>query len=79
MPMDIGTLEKLLKSGLPDAEIHIEDLRGDGDHYSAHIVSPAFRGKSRIEQHRMVHDALQGKLTTELHALAIQTSAPPEE
>lgn len=76
MPMDIETLEHLLTTGIPDAEIEIEDLRGDNDHYSVHITSPAFAGKSRLEQHRMVHDAMQGKIGTELHALAIKTSVP---
>lgn len=79
MPMDIETLRGLLEAGIPDAEIEIEDLRGDNDHYSAHIISPAFKGKTRIEQHRMVMDAMQGTLTTELHALAIKTSVPEDK
>ena len=79
MPMDIETLKSLIETGIPDAEINIQDLRGDGDHYSAHIISPAFEGKTRVQQHQMVHDALQGKMGTELHALAIQTSTPPKE
>lgn len=76
MAMDIETLRALIKKGIPDAEVRIEDLRGDGDHYAAHIVSAAFEGKSRIEQHKMVHAALDGKMGAELHALAIQTSTP---
>ena len=65
---------ELIKSGIPDAEVTISDLRGDGDHYAAHVVSPSFEGKSRIQQHQMVYQALQGKMGNELHALAIQTS-----
>jgi stress-induced morphogen len=78
MPMDAKTLEDLIRKGIPDALIRIEDLRGDGDHYAAHIVSPSFTGKSRIQQHQMVYKALEGKMGTELHALAIQTSVPNE-
>ncbi len=76
MAIDIETLKTLLETGIPDAEVHIEDLRGDGDHYSAHIISPAFEGKNRVQQHQMVYEALQGKMVAELHALAIQTSTP---
>lgn len=78
MPMDIDTLKNLILSGIPDSTVEIEDLRGDGDHYAAHIVSPAFEGKSRVQQHKMVHEALKGKMGTELHALAIQTSVPQD-
>ena len=76
MAMDEETLKNMILDGIPDSEVHIDDLRGDGDHYAAHVISPAFEGKSRIEQHRMVQSALKGKLGTELHALAIQTSTP---
>ena len=72
--MDIKEIEQLIKEGLPDAEIRIEDLRGDGDHYSAHVASKAFEGLSRVKQHQMVYNALQGKMGNELHALALQTS-----
>jgi len=74
--IDVATLERLIKEGLPGSEVTIEDLRGDGDHYAAHVVSPAFKGKTRVQQHQMVYQALQGRMGNELHALALQTSAP---
>ena len=61
---------------LPDAKVTIKDLPGDGDHYAAEVVSEAFRGKSRVQQHQMVYAALKGRMGGELHALALQTSAP---
>ena len=76
MAMDAGEIERLIKDGLPGAEVTIEDLRGDGDHYACHVVCEAFRGKNRIQQHQMVYGALQGRMGTELHALALQTAAP---
>ena len=76
MAMAAAEIESLIKQGLPDADVTIEDLRGDGDHYLAVIVSEAFRGKSRVQQHQMVYQALQGRMGNELHALALQTSAP---
>lgn len=79
MPMDAKTLENLILEGVPDSTVRIEDLRGDGDHYAAYVVSPAFEGKTRVQQHKMVYDALKGKMTTELHALALQTSTPDSE
>jgi stress-induced morphogen len=78
MAMDAGTIERLIKEGLPDAQVTIEDLRGDGDHYAAHVVSPAFKGKTRVQQHQMVYQALRGRMGGELHALALQTSAPED-
>ena len=66
----------LVKTAMPDAEIRIEDLAGDGDHYRAVVVSEAFRGKTRVQQHQMVYAALKGRMGGELHALALQTSAP---
>jgi len=78
MPMNPGDIEGMIKTALPDAEVRIEDLRGDGDHYAAYIVSESFRGKSRVQQHQMVYEALQGRMGNELHALALQTSTPPE-
>jgi stress-induced morphogen len=78
MAMDAATIERLIKEGLPDARVSIEDLRGDGDHYAATVVSRSFRGKSRVQQHQMVYEALRGRMGSELHALALQTSAPPE-
>ena len=74
MAMDSGQIERLIKEAIPDAEVRIEDLRGDGDHYAAYVVSAAFKDKTRIEQHQMVYQALRGKMGSELHALALQTS-----
>ncbi|HEV8027484.1 MAG TPA: BolA family transcriptional regulator [Stellaceae bacterium] len=78
MAMDAATIERLIRQSLPDAQVTIEDLRGDGDHYAAHIVSTAFKGKTRVQQHQMVYQALGGRMGGELHALAIQTSAPED-
>ena len=78
MPMDAGDIEKMIKEALPDAEVTIRDLAGDGDHYAAEVVSESFRGKSRVQQHQMVYEALKGNMGGVLHALALQTSAPPE-
>ena len=66
----------MIKAALPDAAITIRDLAGDGDHYAAEIVSESFRGKTRVQQHQMVYQALQGNMGGALHALALQTSAP---
>jgi stress-induced morphogen len=76
MAMRAQDIELLLRKRFPDAKITINDLAGDGDHYAAVIVSEAFRGKSRVEQHRIVYEALQGSMDGALHALALQTSAP---
>lgn len=76
MPMDATEIERLIKDKLPDADITIRDLAGDGDHYAATIVSEAFRGKTRVQQHQLVYEALQGNMGGALHALALQTSAP---
>ncbi|MDD9990425.1 MAG: BolA family transcriptional regulator [Rhodospirillales bacterium] len=76
MPMDVQEIEQLIREALPDAQIHIDDLRGDGDHYAARVVSAAFAGKSRVEQHQMVYRALRGRMGDQLHALALQTSVP---
>ncbi len=76
MPMDARAIESLIRAAIPDAQVTMEDLRGDGDHYAAHVVSAAFQGKSRVQQHQMVYAALQGRMGGELHALALQTSAP---
>jgi stress-induced morphogen len=76
LAIDAGTIERLIKEGLPGAQVTIEDLRGDGDHYAAHVIAPAFKGKTRVQQHQMVYQALQGRMGNELHALALQTSAP---
>lgn len=76
MPMNPGEIERLIKQALPDADVRLEDLVGDGDHWSATVVSSAFAGKTRVQQHQMVYQALQGRMGGELHALALQTSAP---
>lgn len=74
MAMQAEEIQTLIETGIPDAKVTIEDLRGDGDHYAAYITSPSFEGKSRIQQHQMVYAALQGKMDNELHALMIHTS-----
>jgi stress-induced morphogen len=76
MAMEASEISRLIKEALPDAEVTIEDLRGDGDHYAARVISTAFAGKSRVQQHQIVYAALKGKMGDELHALALQTSAP---
>lgn len=76
MAMSPAEIEALIKAAIPDAQVTIEDLAGDGDHYAATVVSEAFRGKSRVQQHQMVYAALQGRMGGALHALALQTSAP---
>ncbi len=76
MAMDAQTIADLIVAGIPGADVRIEDLRGDGEHYAAHIVSASFAGLSRVQQHQMVYKALQGKVGGELHALAIHTSVP---
>jgi stress-induced morphogen len=76
MAMDASEIERMIKDAFPDAQIEIQDLRGDGDHYAATVVSSAFKGKSRVQQHQMVYAALKGKMGGQLHALALQTSAP---
>jgi stress-induced morphogen len=76
--MDAGDIERMIKEAIPDAQITINDLAGDGDHYAAEVVSESFRGLSRVKQHQMVYNALKGNMGGVLHALALQTSAPPE-
>ena len=78
MPMSIADLEANLREAFPDAQIGIDDLAGDGDHYRARIVSTAFRGLPRVRQHQLVYGALKGQMGGELHALALETSAPVE-
>ncbi len=73
MAMDLKEIEKFIKEALPDASVDIQDLAGDGNHYSATIVSSQFSGKSKIEQHKMVYSSLKGGMGNELHALAIKT------
>lgn len=74
MAMDPQSIERMIKEALPDASVRIDDLRGDGDHYAAHVTSAAFKGLSRIQQHQLVYRALQGRMGNELHALALQTA-----
>ena len=76
MAMDAAEIERLIKDGIPGASVTIEDLRGDGDHYAAHVTAAAFAGKTRIQQHQMVYQALRGKMGDQLHALALQTALP---
>jgi stress-induced morphogen len=76
MAMSADEIERLIRESLPDAKITIKDLAGDGDHYAAQVVSEAFRGKTRVQQHQMVYDALKGSMSNALHALALQTSLP---
>ena len=76
MAMAAADIERLIKERFPDALVSIDDLAGDGDHYAATVVSWAFRGKSRVEQHKMVYDALKGQMGGALHALALKTKAP---
>ena len=73
MAIEKKLIEKMIKNSIPDANIIIEDLRGDGDHYSATVTSKSFKGKSKIEQHKMVYDSLKGKMGNELHALMLKT------
>jgi stress-induced morphogen len=79
MAMLAADIETLIRSALPDAQVVVEDLAGDGDHYAAQIISESFRGRSRVQQHKMVFDALGGRMGGELHALALKTSVPGEE
>jgi stress-induced morphogen len=76
MAMEVGEIERLIKQGIPDARVSIRDLAGDGNHYAAEIIAESFRGKTRLQQHQMVHRALAGHLGGVLHALALQTAAP---
>ena len=76
MPMAANDIERLIKARIPDADVTIRDLAGDGDHYAAEVVAESFRGKSRIQQHQMVYEALKGNMGGALHALALQTSIP---
>jgi len=76
MAMSAGDIERLIKEAIPDAKVTIRDLAGDGDHYAAEVVSESFRGKTRVQQHQMVYEALKGNMGGVLHALALQTSVP---
>ena len=76
--MDANDIERLIKARLPDAKVEISDLAGDGDHFAAHVVSASFKGKTRVAQHKMVYDALEGRMGGVLHALALTTAAPKD-
>ena len=76
MPMDAREIARLIKEGIPDAQVEIKDLAGDGDHYAATVTSAAFKGKSRVQQHQLVYEALKGQMGGVLHALALQTGTP---
>jgi len=78
MTMNLKEIETLIKEALPDASVQIQDLAGDGNHYSATVISSQFSGKSKIEQHKMVYNSLKGKMGNELHALAIKTKEQNE-
>jgi stress-induced morphogen len=76
MAMDAVEIERLIKEGIPDAEVSIKDLAGDGNHYAATVIAPSFTGKSRVQQHKLVYDSLKGQMGGVLHALALQTGTP---
>lgn len=76
MAMEASEIERMIKAAFPDAVVEIKDLAGDGDHYAATVVSSAFKGKSRVQQHQMVYAALQGNMGGVLHALALTTTTP---
>ena len=74
--MAADEIERMIRAALPDARVELKDLRGDGDHYAAVVTSAAFIGKTRVQQHQMVYQALKGRMGGELHALALQTQIP---
>ena len=78
MPMTQKQIEMLIKNSIPESKVIIEDLRGDGDHYAAYVTSQSFKGKSRVQQHQLVYQALKGAMGEQLHALALQTSVPED-
>ena len=78
MAMQASEIERMIRAALPDANVEITDLAGDGDHYAARVVSATFRGLPRVRKHQLVYDALGGRMGGELHALALTTSAPQE-
>ncbi len=75
MAMSQSEIETMIREAFPDAEVAVKDLAGDGNHYAANVVTAAFKGKSRVQQHQMVYAALKGKMGGDLHALALTTSA----
>ncbi|MFL5058336.1 MAG: BolA family protein [Microvirga sp.] len=78
MAMNANEIERLIKIRIPDAEVTIRDLAGDGDHYAATVLSESFRGKSRVQQHQLVYEALKAEMGGKLHALALQTGTPEQ-
>ena len=78
MPMPASEIERLIRDAIPDAEVTITDLAGDGDHYAAHVVAPSFAGMNRVKQHQRIYAALGGRMGGELHALQLTTAAPGE-
>jgi stress-induced morphogen len=76
MAMAASEIERLIRASIPDADVTIQDLAGDGEHYKATVIAESFRGKSRVQQHQIVYDALKGEMGGKLHALALQTGAP---
>lgn len=78
MAMSAIEIERMIKEAIPGAQVQISDLRGDGEHYAALVKAPSFKGKSRVQQHQMVYDALRGRMGNELHALALQTALPDD-
>ena len=78
MPMAADEIERLIKASIPDAEVTIRDLAGDGDHYAARVVRPIFEGMTRIRQHQAVYSALGARVGGELHALQLETAVPTE-
>lgn len=76
MPMDADEIARMIRDAIPGAQVTIRDLAGDGDHYAAEVVAEGFRGKSRVQQHQMVYEALRGTVGDALHALALSTRAP---
>ena len=78
MAMESGEIMRLIQESIPDAEVRIDDLKGDGEHYAALVLSSSFKGKSRIQQHQMVYKALKGRMGDQLHALALKTEIPGE-
>jgi len=78
MAMDASEIERMIKLRIPDAEVTIRDLAGDGDHYAATVLAESFRGKSRVQQHQIVYEALKAEMGGKLHALALQTGTPEQ-
>ena len=78
MAMSSAEIERLIREAMPDAQVRIEDLRGDGDHFAAYVTSQSFQGKTRVQQHQLVYQALRGAMGEQLHALALQTSIPED-